>query len=54
MEYRQNTSHSKIIAGKSNSAWDEDKHPRNPETGQFIPVVELDENSELMRRVEGI
>ena len=54
MEYRQNTSHSKIIAGKSNSEWDEDKHPRDPKTGQFIPVVELDENSELMKRVEGL
>ena len=51
MEYRQNTSHSKIIAGKSSSEWDEDKHPRDPETGQFIPVVELDENSELARLI---
>ncbi len=54
MEYRQNTSHSKIIAGEGNSEWDEDKHPRDPETGQFIPVVELDESSELARRVGGV
>lgn len=53
-EYRLNTNHSKIIEGKSDSEWDEDKHPRDPKTGQFIPVVELDENSELMKRVEGL
>lgn len=51
-EYRQNTGYDKLIA--SSGEWDEDKHPRNPETWQFIPVVELDENSELMKRVEGL
>ena len=51
-EYRQNTGYDKLIA--SSGEWDEDKHPRDPETGQFIPVVELDENSELMKRVEGL